>query len=138
MGSDISAPDPNLLPVQKITLPEFMATINKIMEASPLKWIDETIYRGDPTLFQTRVQPGQLVINDQSTVIETYLAWIENDYSSTGVDSSLLFQFILMITCTAFKGWHDYPLYGRLYCYDNVWSDALGLGGAVTGGPQGF
>ena len=124
MGSDISAPDPNLLPVQAITLPGLMATIN-------------TIWRGDPTLFQTRVQPGQLITNDQSTVIETYLAWIENDYSSTGVDS-LLFQFILMITCTAFKGWHDYPLYGRLYCYDNVWSDALGLGGAGNGGPQGY
>ena len=35
------------------------------------------------------------------------------------------YQFMLLTACTIFKGWHDYPLYGRLYCYDNVWADTL-------------
>ena len=40
---------------------------------------------------------------------------------------------MLLVICTIFKGWHDYPLYGRLYCYDNVWADALLRGGNPSG-----
>ena len=39
------------------------------------------------------------------------------------------YQLLLMVACTIFQGWHDYPLYGRLYCYNNVWADTLLKGG---------
>jgi hypothetical protein len=43
-----------------------------------------------------------------------------------------------MIVCTIFQGWHDYPLYGRLYCYNNVWADTLLRGGNAENGPWAY
>ena len=43
-----------------------------------------------------------------------------------------------MLVCTLFKGTHDIPLYGRLYCYDNVWADTLLRGGDEPPGVWGY
>ena len=136
MGNNV--PNKNLLPVQFGTLPEGMATLHKLWEALPLNFIDARIWRGVPTSNQTRTQPGVFDTVDQSTVIEVYRAWLTNGYSNFGFTSPFSYQFILMVTCTIFKGWHDYPLYGRLYCYDNVWADTLMQGGRVKGGAWGY
>ena len=53
------------------------------------------------------------------------MGWKVGGYSGFGFSRPMVYQFMLMTACTIFKGWHDYPLYGRLYCYDNVWADTL-------------
>ena len=77
----------------------------------------------------------------QDTVIQSYRAFGANrGYSSN--DSAFgprPYQFMLLAACTIFKGWHDYPLYGRkkimhLYYYDNVWADTLMQQGIGKGG----
>ena len=125
MGMGNSIPNKNLLPVQAGTIPEGMATLHKLWESLPLIYIFNVPWRGVPTSRQTRTQPGEFVTSDQSTVIESYRAWLSNGFSGFGFDSPFPYQFMLMVSCTIFKGWHDYPLYGRLYCYDNVWADTL-------------
>ena len=46
MGSSDSAPDKNLLPVQTGTIPEGMATLHKIWESLPIRWLYPKFWRG--------------------------------------------------------------------------------------------
>ena len=81
-----------------------------------------------------RVQPQELKLLKEDTVIQVYRAWnAKRGYSNFAFSKGATYQFFLLVACTIFQSWHDYPLYGRLYCYDNVWADTLLRGGNEVG-----
>ena len=123
MGSSDSAPDPPVqkLPVQEGTVPEYLASIHKLFYSVPV--IGEDIKLG----LMNRVAPGQLKMKKPDSVVTLYNQFVEifNYTDNQGFTDPMVYQFMLMLFCTAWKVWDDVPEYGRLYCYDNAWADSL-------------